>query len=116
MVPQSVCMMKKPQWNTKGNKSAKKRSFTAPECIFRASDFPMIKTFLDNRCFDNAERFCAMPFSRNEKCSVEAAAAEQAVSVCERCRVSLRCFMKWQCAVSRECVLVKLRTVKRKEN
>lgn len=45
-----------------------------------------------------------MPFSRNEKMFEAAAAAEHSVAVCVRCRVSVRCFMKWQCAVWRECV------------
>lgn len=61
----------------------------------------MIKTFLANRCFDNAERFlCNAFFPKRKNCSVE---QQQRSNLCVYV-LSLHCFMKWQCAVLRECV------------
>lgn len=68
MVPPSVCMMKKTTMEHQGKLNrGKSRSSTTPDCIFRASDFPMIKTFLANRCFDNAERFLCNAFFPKRK-------------------------------------------------
>lgn len=116
MVPPSVCMMKKTTMEHQGKlNQGKSRSVAAPDCIFRASDFPVIKTFLANRCCDNAERFLCNAFSRNEKMFKAAAAAEQSLRLCA-CGVVCRYAALWSGNVPYdENVLVKLRTVKRKE-
>jgi hypothetical protein len=55
-------------------------------CIrFSAQRISCDKTLFANRCFDNVEEFCAVPFER-KKCSVEKKQQQQQtkpLSVCE---------------------------------